>query len=101
MTSIKVKEFNINIADADPQNNLANFNSVRIFIHSNTNSTPAELFAVTFPDTYASSFKTTGNNVELISYLKGSDITYSLYGKNRRTTSKPLNITISVIVTAS
>lgn len=101
VTSIKVKEFNINITDADPQNNLANFQSVRVTIHSNTNSTPAELFAVTFPDTYAASFKTTGSDVELISYLRGSVITYTMYGRNRRTTSKPLNVIISVVVRAS
>lgn len=101
VSSIKVKEFNINISDADPQNNLANFQSVRVTIHSNTNNTPAELFAVTFPDTYASSFKTAGNNNELLSYLKGSNITYSMFGRNRRTTSKPLSILLSVIVRAS
>jgi len=99
--SIKVKEFNINIINPDQQNNLANFQSVRVTIHSNTNTSPTELFAVTFPDTYASTFTTGGNNSELLSYLKGSDITYTLYGKNRRSTSKPLNITISVIVRAS
>lgn len=101
VTSIKVKEFNINITDADAQNNLANFQSVRVTIHSNTNNTPAELFAVTFPDTYATTFSTAGNNAELLSYLKGSNITYTMYGRNRRTTSKPLNVIISVIVRAS
>lgn len=99
--SIKVKQFNINIPNADALNNVSNFQSVRVTIQSNTNNTPAELFAVTFPDTYASSFTTAGNNAELLSYLKGSDIIYHMYGKNRRITTKPLDIIISVTIRAS
>lgn len=99
--SIKVKQFNINITNADQLNNISNFQSVRVTIQSNTNNTPAELFSTTFTDTYATSFTTSGNNVELLSYLKGSDITYTMYGKNRRITTIPLTITISVILRAS
>ncbi|MGI8584116.1 MAG: hypothetical protein ACR2KX_18110 [Chitinophagaceae bacterium] len=99
--SIKVKQFNINITDADQLNNISNFQSVRVTIQSNTNNTPAELFSVTLPDTYATTFSTPGNNAELLSYLKGSDITYSMYGKNRRITTKPLTIILSVIIRAS
>jgi hypothetical protein len=99
--SIKTKEFNINITNADQLNNVSNFQSIRVTIQSNTNSTPAELFSTTFPDTFASSFTATGNNTELLSYLKGSDITYTMYGKNRRITTKPLTIFLSVIIRAS
>jgi hypothetical protein len=99
--SIKAKLFNITITDADQLNNVSNFQSIRVTIHSNTNSTPAELFAVTFPDTYAASFSTPGNNAELLSYLKGSDIVYTMYGKNRRITTKPLTIFLSVTIRAS
>ena len=99
--SIKAKQFNITITDADQLNNIANFQSVRVTIHSNTNSTPAELFAVTFQDTYASTFSTAGNNAELLSYLKGTDITYTMYAKNRRITTKPLTIFLSVTIRAS
>ena len=99
--SIKAKEFNITITNADQLNNVSNFQNIRVTIHSNTNSTPAELFAVTFPDTYAASFTTPGNNTELVSYLKGSDITYTIYGKNRRITTKPLIIYLSVTIRAS
>lgn len=101
VSSIKAKQFNVTITDADQLNNVSNFQSVRITIQSNTNSTPAELFAVTFPDTYATSFTTAGNNVELLSYLKGSDIKYTMYGKNRRITIKPLTIILSVTLRAS
>jgi hypothetical protein len=99
--SIKAKLFNITITDADPLNNISNFQSVRVTIHSNTNSTPTELFAVTFADTYAATFSTAGNNAELLSYLKGSDIIYTMYAKNRRITTKPLTIFLSVTIRAS
>lgn len=99
--SIKVKQFNINIANADQLNNVSNFQSVRVTIQSNTNNAPAELFSVTLPDTYATTFITAGNNAELLSYLKGSDITYNMYGRNRRTIVKPLTIILSVVIRAS
>ena len=99
--SIKAKEFKITVTNPDQQNNVSNFQNIRVTIHSNTNSTPAELFAVTFPDTYAASFTTPGNNAELLSYLKGSDIVYTMYGKNRRITTKPLTVLLSVTIRAS
>lgn len=99
--SIKAKQFNITITDADQLNNISNFQSVRVTIHSNTNNTPAELFSVTFPDIYATTFSTPGNDAELLSYLKGSDITYTMYAKNRRITTKPLTIYLSVTIRAS
>lgn len=100
VSSIKIKQLSININNADPLNNLQNFQSVRVTIKSNTNSTPTELFSVMFPDMYADTFTTPGNNTELLSYLKGSDIVYDIYGKNRRITTKPLNLVISVIIRA-
>ena len=99
--SIKAKQFNITITNADQLNNVSNFQSVRVTIKSNTNNTPTELFSVSFPDTYATSFTTAGNDVELLSYLKGSDIIYNMYGKNRRITTKALTIILSVTIRAS
>jgi hypothetical protein len=101
VTSIKAKKFDITITDADQLNNISNFQSVRVTIHSNTNNTPAELFSVTFTDTYAAAFSTPGNDTELLSYLKGSDIIYTMYAKNRRITTKPLTILLSVSIRAS
>ncbi|MDB5224114.1 MAG: hypothetical protein JWN83_2781 [Chitinophagaceae bacterium] len=99
--SIKVKQFNVTITNADPLNNVSNFQSVRVTMQSNTNNTPLELFSITFPDTYAPSFTAPGNNAELLSYLKGSDIIYNMYGKNRRITTKSLTIILSVTINAS
>jgi hypothetical protein len=97
VSSIKVKQISINITNADQLNNLSNFESARVTLQSNTNNTPTELFSMTFPDTYASSITITPtNSLELLAYLKGSDITYNIYGKMRRITSKPLNMVVSV-----
>lgn len=99
--SIKAKQFNITITNADQLNNVSNFESIRVTIYSNTNSTPAELFSATFPDTFASTFTAPANNVELLSYLKGSDLIYTMYGKNRRITTKQLTVLLSVSIRAS
>jgi hypothetical protein len=97
VSSIKVKQISISISNADQLNNLANFESTRITLQSTSDSNPAELFSINFPDSYASSFtSTTINSPDLLPYLKGSDITYNLFGKMRRITTKPLNITVAV-----
>lgn len=97
VSSIKVKQISISITNADQVNNLANFESARITLQSNSDSNPAELFSINFPDSYAASFtSTTINSPDLLPYLKGSDITYNLFGKMRRITTKPLNITVAV-----
>ncbi|MBA2250567.1 MAG: hypothetical protein H0W12_10315 [Chitinophagaceae bacterium] len=97
--SIKVKQISINITNADQLNNLANFESARVTLQSNTNTTPVEIISQTLPDTYASTFTATpANGPELLSYSKGSDITYTIYGKMRRVTNKSLNVVVSVIL---
>lgn len=99
VSSIKVKQISIIINNADQLNNLSNFESARITLQSNMDNNPAELFSITFPDSYATTFTTTPvNSPELLSYLKGSDIMYNVYGKMRRITTKPLSITIEVTI---
>ena len=97
VSSIKVKQISITINNADPLNNLSNFETARITLQSNSDSNPAELFSITFPDSYASSFtSTTVNSPDLLPYLKSPDITYNIFGKMRRITTKPLNMTVAV-----
>ncbi len=101
VNSIKVKQVKITINNADQLNNFANFQSARVTLQSNTNNTPAELFSVTFADVFASTYTyTPTNNPELLSYLKGSDISYTIYGKMRRTTNKPLTMVVAVTLRA-
>lgn len=102
VNSIKIKHVTINILNADQLNNLANFSTARVTLYSNTNSNPVELFAINFPDVYASSYTyTTTSSPELLSYLKGSLLTYTLYGKMRRITTKPLSMTLDVTMRAN
>ena len=97
VSSIKVKQINISITNADQLNNLSNFESARITVQSNIGSNPAELFSGSFSDSYATSFTATpANSPDLLPYLKGSDVTYNVYGKMRRITTKPLNMSVAV-----
>jgi hypothetical protein len=97
VSSVKVKQVTINLSNADQLNNLSNFESFRMTVQSNANSSPSELFTANFTDTYASSITITPvNSPDLLTYLKGSEISYNMYGKMRRITAKPLNMTIAV-----
>lgn len=99
VNSIKVKQIRVTASNADQLNNLSNFENTRMTIQSNLNNNPTELFAVNFPDTYASTITVTpANSPDLLDYLKGSEITYKLYGKMRRITTQALSITIAVTV---
>lgn len=101
VSTVKVKQMTIALSNADALNNLSNFENARFTFYSNTNSTPAELFNITFPDTFSSSVTVTPeNSPELKEYLKGTQLTYTLYGRARRVTNKPLNFTVQVKLTA-
>lgn len=101
VNSIKVKQVVINLSNSDSINNLSNFDSARVTIQSNTNNNPVNLFDVGFPDSPASVFtETPTGSPELISYLKGSTITFVLYGMMRRITTKALDLTMTVTIRA-
>jgi hypothetical protein len=99
ISSVKIKEIAINVSNADNINNLSNFEYARVTLGSNTNTDASNIANLNFPDTYASSLTVTPNDSpELIDYLKGSQLTYTVYGKARRPTTKPLNMTVSITV---
>jgi hypothetical protein len=101
VNSIKIKQVIINITNPDQLNNLSNFQTARVTLQSNTNNTPTELFTINFADSYAASYTyTTTSSPELLSYLKGSVISYTVYGKVRRITTKPLAMTLDVVLRA-
>ena len=101
VNSIKVKQIRINFANADSLNNIANFDSARITVQSTSNNNPLELLGVSFPDSYASTYTyTPTNSPELVSYAKGSTITYNVFGIMRRVTTKPLTMVVSVTLRA-
>ena len=101
VNSIKLKQIIFSLTNADSSNNLANFVSARVTLQSNTNNTPIQIFDIDFPDSSASGYTfTPTNSPELVSYLKGNMITYNIYGQMRRITTKPLNLVVTVTVTA-
>lgn len=102
VNSIKLKQITIKITNADSLNNIANFESARVTLQSNTNNNPVELIAVSFADSYASGYTyTPTSNPELLSYAKGSTITYNIFGKMRRGTTKSLTMVLSVTLKAN
>ena len=95
--AVSIKSITITIPNADDLNNLSNFQSARISLTSNSNSTSIDIANINFPDTNASTFVyTPASSTELVTYLKGSSLTYTLYGRNRRITTKTLTFTESV-----
>jgi hypothetical protein len=97
VSSIKVKQIRINLTNPDQLNNLSNFESLRLTIQSDVNNSAANLITVNFPDAYASSITVNPvNSPDILPYLKGSEITNNVYGKMRRVTNKPLNMTIAI-----
>ncbi|GAC1384271.1 MAG: hypothetical protein NVSMB45_12200 [Ginsengibacter sp.] len=95
--TVSIKTVTITISNADDLNNLSNFESARITLTSNNNTNPIDIANVTFPNTNATSFVFTPTDTkELVSYLKGSSLTYTVYGKNRKITTKTLNFVASV-----
>jgi hypothetical protein len=100
VTSVKIKQIVFNMSNADEQNNFSNFESARFTLASNTsqNLPEIEVAALTFPQTYTSlvTYNALDNAPELRSYLNGSKLTYNVYGKLRRYTTKALSISVKV-----
>lgn len=98
VTSIKVKQIYFQISNADQQNNFSNFKSARITFSSNTNSTEAAILALDFPDEYADvqTYTAPATTPELAPYLRGSELTYKVYGKLRRYTTKELKMAVQI-----
>jgi hypothetical protein len=101
VTSVKIKQMVFNMSNADQQNNFSNFESARFTFASNagTNTPELEVASVTFPQTYTTmvTYTAPDNAPELRPYLNGTMLTYNVYGRLRRFTTKALSI--SVVVT--
>lgn len=101
VSTIKVKKMVISVSNGDAANNLANFESARFTFSSNTKTTPAELVSTTLTDTFATTYTAEPtSSPELKEYLTGTQLTYSLFGKARRTTSKPLDFSVAITLSA-
>ncbi|CAN5162099.1 hypothetical protein BH09BAC2_BH09BAC2_13980 [soil metagenome] len=99
LTSIKIKQVTITNTNADDLNNLSNFEYVRVALYSDNNPTVINALTINSTDTYASTITVNPtDSPDLLPYLQGSRITYTVYGKNRRPTTKPLDFTINILV---
>lgn len=97
ISSVKVKQIVFNLANADEQNNISNFESARLTFSSNTKTDTVTIASITFPDAYAASYTYTPvNSPELKPYLTGSVLNYNAFGKIRRITTMKLEMSIQV-----
>jgi hypothetical protein len=97
ITSVTVKRIEIKLKNASKANNLANFESARMRIYSNNDTAAADIAIINFPDGYSDSLAITpANRPEISNYLKGSQLGYNLFWKNRRATTKFLKLVVTV-----
>ena len=99
VSSIKVKQFTLTLTDSDANNNFSNFESARVMLTSNSQSTPVEIMNLNFPTTNISTITQSPTTTpELLPYVKGGQLTYNIYGKARKATSKSLNMIVTVVL---
>ncbi|MCW3107530.1 MAG: hypothetical protein JWQ09_2036 [Segetibacter sp.] len=96
---VKVKKMVIKALNADKNNNLSNFETARMRIYADTAST--DIATINFPKVYSDSITVIPPaSPDISNYLRGSNLAYNLFWKNRKTTKKflKLNVKISVSV---
>ena len=95
ITSVKIAAVTFTLTNPDSLNNFQDFESISASLYSNTNSTPFTVNIPSNPDVYAATLSApVDSSIELKSYI-GTQFNYSLTGKLRRSTTKPLNCTIT------
>jgi len=95
VSSVKIKKIVITLLKADAKNNLANIETARMRIYSDT--AEADIAFIKFPDSYSSSLTfVPEKSPEISKFLRGSELSYNLFWKNRRPTSKFLKLVVSV-----
>jgi hypothetical protein len=94
---VKVKKLVIKALNADENNNLSNFESARMTIFSDTAST--DIAVIHFPEAYTDSITVTPpTSPDISNYLRGTNLAYNLYWKNRKKTSKFLKLSVKVTI---
>lgn len=93
--TVRVKHIVLKAANADRRNNFSNFESARIRIYSDTSEVDIAQFK--FPSTYSDSLLiATAASPDISTYLKGRTLSYNLVWKNRKRTTKPLQLEIVI-----
>ena len=85
------------MANADASNSLSNFESGRMRIYSDNDTAAIDIASIKFPVGYSDSLTVEPtDNRDISNYLRGSELNYNIFWRNRMTTSKRLNLTIRV-----
>jgi hypothetical protein len=97
LSSVKVKDIGVFLTDGNDLNNISNFENVTLKFSSNTNSTPAVIIDTPIPNVSVTDINLpVTNSPELKEYLKGNQLTYTVTGRARKTTTKVLHAVILV-----
>jgi len=95
--AVTIQNMIIKVLNADANNNLSNFETGRLRIYSDTAST--DIAVIRFPTTYSDSISVTPTfSPDISNYLKRSNLSYNLFWKNRKTTTKFLKLNIRIRV---
>jgi hypothetical protein len=95
VTEVKVKKIVLKLLNGDRNNNFSNFESGRIRIYSDTSQ--VDIATINFPASFTDSLSITPQNPPDISeYLRGRQIAYNLFWKNRKKTTKFLKLDVLV-----
>lgn len=94
---VKVKKMVIKALNADAQNNLSSFETARMRIYSDTSW--ADIASINFPHTYSDSITVTPEPaVDISRFLRGSNLAYNVFWKNRKTTTKSLKLNVRITI---
>jgi hypothetical protein len=97
VSSVKINTITFLVDNADEKNNLSNFENGRMRIFSDNDTSATDIAVITFPSTYTDSLTVTPvNSPDISNYLRGSELSYNIYWKNRKVTSKKLKLLIKV-----
>lgn len=92
VSNVNPDELSLKINNPDSNNNFSNFESGSVMLLSNSNSTPIS-FTFTKANVYSDSISVPlDKNLNLKTYLQGTNFTYTLSGKLRKATTKTLEI---------
>ena len=97
VTSVKVKKITFLLLNGDESNNLSSFESGRMRIYSDNDTAATDIATISFPTTYSDSLVVEpATSPEISNYLRGSELSYNIFWKNRRPTTRRLNLLIKV-----
>jgi hypothetical protein len=99
LKQVNPEEITLNLLNPGPDqaNNLANFESLKVRISTQSGNNPIVIASMSNPDAFATSVNlTVDNSKQLLDLLKSSAVRYEVLGKARRATTKQLNAQLVV-----